>query len=649
MNPRQPLTALVHIIRTYAFIPLSLCPFVPLSLFTFIPLSLFPPLAAAQTAPFQIVSYGLSATKTIGPEGGVLETASGLRITLPAGALDRAIAVELIGYSDAFEKSHAAGGGVAGAVGIVMPDIEAPADVICPLIAPLTPGEALVLARPNAAGSAWADTGRTAVVDASGLSATFQAADPGLYGLLDPEKKDDPPWPPAASRSVRRAAPRADGEWGLIPENDPDPNKTLLILVHGDNSFRAKQDRWEYFLDWVGDNGDVDARYEIWRFRHDTSRLIGYDGDSGNAKELGDAIAARFGPDRPLLLLAHSRGGLVSRAYMCGYGDGREGDRVLGLVTLATPHHGSPGAVPDWGLETIKGKFRDTNLSEVFYDFTYDAVVNVADPGTMGLAWDNFDGPEHGIGYNAFSLESPLGENHVLSVLDANLPDPSPEGPDDTAYLPDRSTGTLAELNADTRYDAKIIAYGGYDTDLGLTGADPFNWLNLSFSDHAGLEMAIHVMANMEARDKGSGGDALLYMANDGMVPLQSALLLKKAPAAEPLYDVIEDTDWISFDHYEIDLKNLTPRMRVRKAVLCPDYDHLHMVEGKGGLLNDRQDFWISVENSLSELAAEGPGPADPVEPEVVEFSDSLPSFRSVSSGDNCFIRSVNLIHGDAK
>ena len=42
-----------------------------------------------------------------------------------------------------------------------------------------------------------------------------------------------------------------------------------------------------------------------------------------------------------IIILAHSMGGLVARAYMAET-DG--GDKVAKLITLATPHHGTPAA-----------------------------------------------------------------------------------------------------------------------------------------------------------------------------------------------------------------------------------------------------------------------------------------------------------------
>ena len=550
---------------------------------------------------------------------------------------------------------------ILGAVKIVSDARDIQLWVCIPLISYIEPQTELEVLSPNLTGSAWAETGLIAHAGDDGFSALFAIHHPGSYAVYNPKRKQYLPQKAAAEpgdgaktddnwrvsngrQRTESAALQFSEDWGLHIENSPSSNKIPLILVHGDNSYKEKKDRWDDFLDWADENAAFDNNYEIWRFHHDTRKLIGFDGKSGNSAELGDAISGQFGPDTPIVLLAHSRGGLVSRSYMCKYGDGNQGDRVLGLVTLATPHHGSPGAVPDWGLETIEGKFRDTDLASVLYGVTGDAVVNVADTGTMGLAWDNFDGPDNGVRYKAFRMESDLGDQHVLSELDTNLNNPMATATevDITIYLPDRKYGTLEALNADDRYFHKIIAYGGYDTDLGLGGSDPFNWLNFSFSDHTGLEMATHVMADIASKTPNGDGTILNFIANDGMVPLQSAFFLKKDTANEPMYTVKKEDDWYTPESYEVKLKNFTNRMQFRKAVICPDYDHLHMIEARGGLLHDKSDYWRHVAASINELADLGPDASTNFTPSVEEIEDSLPSISSVASGDNCFIRSAS-------
>lgn len=49
-----------------------------------------------------------------------------------------------------------------------------------------------------------------------------------------------------------------------------------------------------------------------------------------------DALRARSGSER-LIIVAHSMGGLVARAYLASHGEGR----IAHVITLGTPHHGT--------------------------------------------------------------------------------------------------------------------------------------------------------------------------------------------------------------------------------------------------------------------------------------------------------------------
>jgi hypothetical protein len=122
---------------------------------------------------------------------------------------------------------------------------------------------------------------------------------------------------------------------------------------------------------------------------------------------------------------------------------------------------------------------------------------------------------------------------------------------------------------------------------------------------------------------------------------LQSAFLLKKDTDNEPMYTVNKEDKWYIPKSYAVILKDFQNRMNFRKAVICPDYDHLHMIEGRGGLLHDKNDYWNHVASSIDELADLGLDPSPTFTPEVSEIEDSLPSISSVTSGDNCFIDSA--------
>ena len=176
----------------------------------------------------------------------------------------------------------------------------------------------------------------------------------------------------------------------------PDANAAVVILVHGQHSqdlsnlneawwdqivaravpgdwtYRNKE-RWMPLLDAMKADG-VYYDLDVWRYVHDnrdnSSVLLGW--------RLGEMITAGMGipdPDslpagpagfrlngRPLIIVAHSLGGIVARQFMSryrfpdalgpgldGHADGNlkgklGGEAVTRLITLATPHLGSPGA-----------------------------------------------------------------------------------------------------------------------------------------------------------------------------------------------------------------------------------------------------------------------------------------------------------------
>ena len=134
----------------------------------------------------------------------------------------------------------------------------------------------------------------------------------------------------------------------------PDVEHTIgsgvpLILVHGNGNEGEEEAAWGTFLNYVDAHPAEYAPFDVYNWVHDTHLAIGFNGSTGNADELGrfvdDYVLPNYSPGTKPVFLAHSRGGLVARSFMGYVG---QGDGVLGLVTLGTPHHGSPFAVPDW-------------------------------------------------------------------------------------------------------------------------------------------------------------------------------------------------------------------------------------------------------------------------------------------------------------
>jgi len=127
--------------------------------------------------------------------------------------------------------------------------------------------------------------------------------------------------------------------------------KIPVVLVHGWNLLpdpwldfwpfdpqHKIESYWQGFAEVFFDEADgywADY-FDLFAFRYDEDRRVTYSGQL-----LRDALGTLF-PDTPVIAVAHSMGGLVSRHALVDYG----GDAPIhALITLATPHHGSPLAI----------------------------------------------------------------------------------------------------------------------------------------------------------------------------------------------------------------------------------------------------------------------------------------------------------------
>jgi triacylglycerol esterase/lipase EstA (alpha/beta hydrolase family) len=212
-------------------------------------------------------------------------------------------------------------------------------------------------------------------------------------------------------------------------------NRIPLVLIHGIHGVKdwnndgQLQDYeaieqlagWDNFLTYYQNSADLKAKFKVYRFAYLSDQQP--DGTVWQIaralrNKIDDQIDKGAFPDTQIVILAHSMGGLVARSYMeqhhhyTGLYNGTVGgDRVLNLITLATPHHGSPGANHDsrselafnadvrdirlswgsfWGIGNDWGTV--VSASSAFY-WTHDwDHVSYNEPNRKDLLWDNFDG-----------------------------------------------------------------------------------------------------------------------------------------------------------------------------------------------------------------------------------------------------------------
>lgn len=420
-----------------------------------------------------------------------------------------------------------------------------------------------------------------------------------------------------------------------------------LILVHGrsgEGDFR----RWDTYLDYVRTYPDPFAEFDVYVWDHDTRKPVGFNGTTGSTQDLYESlenIAPSYSNFTPMFL-AHSRGGLVVRSLMNRVEpDGSlYGDRILGVVTLGTPHHGSPLAVTDWGSAIWDQATRDAPAASVVYPllmgergllFETDMI------GDLNLAWDNFDGaiPTSGLG------QTPQGEV-LLSVADANRPDQA-ESDGTVYYSPlwkDRF-GTLSELNAEMPFKQKIVTVGAYRTETSgllvniISGIQiilsfPFSqdlrdWFDIQLldgdRDHNLLNIGNRLLAHTMS-DLFENASDINFDANDGLVPLQSALFLSAS-------DNIANSSPERRVRISPDLISLARQVKAHHIFTTADgiENHLDL------LTTTNTDFWNTITQELRHFLPRASGQACAQDLDrnlVIDFADFLMFAERFSAQD---------------
>ncbi|MCC6319006.1 MAG: hypothetical protein IT361_15105 [Gemmatimonadaceae bacterium] len=157
-----------------------------------------------------------------------------------------------------------------------------------------------------------------------------------------------------------------------------DPTKRPLILVHGlvaANSSCDDFDNWSpdlsYWEDFtpelqLPDNTGwkIDDEYQIWYLKYPSNEGVDAAADALHT-EIQKIMAFHNG--KRATLVAHSLGGVVARRFLKLH-DGRNGNtprqRVDRVLTLGSPHEGTPAADSGWG----------TGVADARYDLESDAM-----------------------------------------------------------------------------------------------------------------------------------------------------------------------------------------------------------------------------------------------------------------------------------
>jgi len=202
-----------------------------------------------------------------------------------------------------------------------------------------------------------------------------------------------------------------------------------LILIHGvhgtdtttftaiDGTTANEKTYFNNFINYFYSSGLKD-RYQLYRFHYLSDQLSIKDMGQGLREWIDDFIQNKKIKDGKIVIVAHSMGGLVARSYMQEqqhtngfYATQFGGERVEKLITLATPHHGSPAANEDARI-TLSGTWSATLdlLDEISWGVSGPSVTEV---NRSDLRWDN---------YNAMPAYAATAEfNAWLSSLNSSL------------------------------------------------------------------------------------------------------------------------------------------------------------------------------------------------------------------------------------
>lgn len=366
-----------------------------------------------------------------------------------------------------------------------------------------------------------------------------------------------------------------------FPDNGPD-QRTPLILIHGihaseDFNKNGILDEWEAveqlsgfknFLNYYNTNEDLKSAFKIYRFLYLSDKQSVWEIARSLRNHLDEAIANNQIKDGEFVILVHSMGGLIARSYMYEhshyvgkYAGQRGGQRIVRLITLATPHHGSIVANHQsrnqlatnadlrdaeyqnaWNAETIGNTWRNLIKVASFFFWTkfWDIDrINYSEPNRSDLLWDNFDG-----------ISDPTNEDQ---------------------------NQWLQKLNRENFYDDRITAYSGvisvqdplYVQTINLVytaigGPMVLATKSVTASDHERL-----IYASI-ALNYGLYKNYRPFELNDGLVPKSSA----------------------AFGAHIIN-----------RRVSCLGYNHLDMIQGGTMPCEDGLNLFDSIQQELMSLA----------------------------------------------
>lgn len=479
-----------------------------------------------------------------------------------------------------------------------------------------------------------------------------------------------------ASKEVVSKADKGHLELARFHDSDPSHSGVPVILVHGIDGEDDARENWAGLAQFL--DNDTPSEFAEWIYRYDTQNPSTEppEGLEYNAQIFISSLQADTGIwDAPrIVIVAHSMGGLIARRALQLNAD-LQAKTVL-LLTLATPHHGSPFAHFEWALYGYQednyheeGSFRDyravygVSQRNGNVDQTGHALVFVQQgKNQRDMAWDNYDGampighemqPQHKVllyrkAWLGYSREPLAGYNKGTRI---DLPEPA------DWYLPGHG---LSSLTSDILQ--KMICYGGFltasrqDVDgnlRDLLAGNNFNWLmrlnNRPEDDESQRQLSrfyssessvLSYLAGRLSAFPVKGGQTGWFNANDGAVPLSSALFLKGDVQPKALN--LENVDSYLNGTSSGDL----PSFPCRKYRIFKNYDHHAMIVGT----HETDSFILAdIREVVGEFPSPSPTPTSTSTPTptVTSTNTPTPTITDTPQAPSPIISSISPAQGE--
>ncbi len=349
----------------------------------------------------------------------------------------------------------------------------------------------------------------------------------------------------------------------LLDIEDASPGISLegripLLLIHGWN-YNGKPSppatgQWNNFLNYLLNDPELREFYKPYFVKY-WSNSIPVNAIAGL---LRDKIQQTGFHEKEIVIIAHSMGGLVSRSFMneYSYTSGKNigkkcGENVRLLITLGTPHHGSPmanGPARDNEVDFIMKLTLSTVESMAFKDIKYNE-VNRSD-----LRWDNYD--------NLLNYDKYPGEKNDW----------------------------LVNLNSNTIFDSKTICYSS--TVKGIFKLPPLNTVKEQY------QVGAYIL------EKSFG------IQNDGIVPIASSSFAGHQPKLVRFFAEhnhaeintgVEGSNELH-DNLKLDLMDIAPPLITWPVVKNEYLKHSHYrnITWKCPSSIYQVNLWLSLDSGLT-------------------------------------------------